>query len=32
MQRSSRHLAQTRYDRKLLYPQYVRLVEQLAET
>lgn len=31
MQRNSRHLAQTCYDRQLLYPQYVSVIEQVGE-
>jgi len=31
MQRNSRHLAQTRYNRKVVYPQYVALIEQVAQ-
>jgi len=30
MQTNSRRLAQTCYDRKVLYPQYVSLIEQVV--
>jgi len=31
MQNNSQHLVQTQYDRKILYPKYVDLIEQVAE-
>lgn len=32
MQYNSRHLAETKYDRKVLYPRYVELIEELVES